>query len=142
MFSLISRKNLSVIEVRFFGWDDLFYLLEIHQLLSYFPYYTAQKMKFSIKNFFSKWDQIRSFLQIWSHLLKTSLMENFIFCPVSVAKLVDSNQDGMRFSIYKPIQIFFADNRLLHLLKCYYPVKQKKIVKCHQQRILLLILYH
>ena len=40
---------------------------------------TAQKMKFSIKNFFSKYDQIRSFLWIWSHLLKKSLMENFIF---------------------------------------------------------------
>ena len=35
-------------------------------------------MKFSIKDFFSKGDQIRSFLQIWSHLLKKSLMENFI----------------------------------------------------------------
>ena len=44
---------------------------------------TAQKMKFSIKNFFSKCDQIRSFLMIWSHLLKKSLMENFIFCVVS-----------------------------------------------------------
>ena len=31
---------------------------------------TAQKMKFSIKDFFSKCDQIRSFLQIWSHLMK------------------------------------------------------------------------
>ena len=31
---------------------------------------TAQKMKFSIKDFFSKCDQIRSFLRIWSHLLK------------------------------------------------------------------------
>ena len=40
---------------------------------------TAQKMKFSIKDFFSKFDQIRSFLRIWSHLLKKSLMENFIF---------------------------------------------------------------
>ena len=36
-------------------------------------------MKFSIKDFFSKRDQIRSFLRIWSHLLKKSLMENFIF---------------------------------------------------------------
>ena len=36
-------------------------------------------MKFSIKEFFSKCDQIRSFLWIWSHLLKKSLMENFIF---------------------------------------------------------------
>ena len=42
-------------------------------------FYFAQKMKFSIKDFFSKCDQIRSFLRIWSHLLKKSLMENFIF---------------------------------------------------------------
>ena len=40
-------------------------------------------MKFSIKEFFSKCDQIRSFLRIWSHLLKKSLMENFFFCAVS-----------------------------------------------------------
>ena len=44
--------------------------------------YTAQKMKFSIKDFFSKCDQIRSSLRIWSHLPKKSLMENFIFCAV------------------------------------------------------------
>ena len=37
---------------------------------------TVQKMKFSIKNFFSR------FLRIWSHLLKKSFMENFIFCAV------------------------------------------------------------
>ena len=47
---------------------------------------TAQKMKFSIKNFFSKFDQIRRKQWIWSHLLNKSLMENFIFCAVSVAK--------------------------------------------------------
>ena len=39
---------------------------------------TAQKMKFSIKDFSSKFDQIRRKLQIWSHLLEKSLMENFI----------------------------------------------------------------
>ena len=44
---------------------------------------TAQKMKFSVKDFFSKCDQIRSFLWIWSHLRKKSLIENFIFCAVS-----------------------------------------------------------
>ena len=43
---------------------------------------TAQKMKFSIKYFLSKCDRIRSKLRIWSHLLKKSLMENFIFCAV------------------------------------------------------------
>ena len=40
---------------------------------------TAQKMKFSIKDFFSKCNQIRDFLRIWSHWLKKPVMENFIF---------------------------------------------------------------
>ena len=44
--------------------------------------FAAQKMKFSIKDFFSKCDHIRSFLRIWSHLLKKSVMENFIFCAL------------------------------------------------------------
>ena len=41
-----------------------------------------KKMKFSIEDFFSKCDQIRRNLWIWSHLLKKSLKENFIFCTV------------------------------------------------------------
>ena len=40
--------------------------------------YSAQKMKFSIKDFFSKCVEN----QIWSHLMKKSLMENFTFCAV------------------------------------------------------------
>ena len=47
-----------------------------------FLIYNAQKMKFSIKNFFIKCDQILRKLRIWSHLLKKSLMENFFFCAV------------------------------------------------------------
>ena len=39
-------------------------------------------MKFSSKDFFSKYDQIRRKLRIWSHLLKKFLMENFIFCAM------------------------------------------------------------
>ena len=46
---------------------------------------TALKKKFSIRNFFSKCDQIRSFLRTWSHSLKKSLMENLIFlCSESI----------------------------------------------------------
>ena len=41
-----------------------------------------KKMKFSIRDFFSKCDQILRFLRIWSHLLKKSLMKDFIFCAV------------------------------------------------------------
>ena len=37
---------------------------------------TAEKMKFSITDFFSKCDQIRSTLRILSHVLKKTLMEN------------------------------------------------------------------
>ena len=43
---------------------------------------TTQKMKFPIKDFFSKCDQIRRKLQIWWHLLRKSLMENFVFWAV------------------------------------------------------------
>ena len=39
-------------------------------------------MKFYIKNFFIKYDQIRRKLRIWSHLLKKSLAENFICSAV------------------------------------------------------------
>ena len=45
--------------------------------------YTAHKMKFSIKDFFSKFDHIRRFLRIWSHLLKKSLMENQFLCSAN-----------------------------------------------------------
>ena len=48
---------------------------------------TAQKMRFSIKDFFSKCDQIRIFMRIWPYLQKKSLIENFIFCAVIVSKI-------------------------------------------------------
>ena len=43
-------------------------------------------MMFCIKDFFSKCDQIRWKLRIWSHLLKNSLIENVTFCAVNVKK--------------------------------------------------------
>ena len=42
----------------------------------------AQKIKFSIKDFPSKCDQIRSFPRIWPDLPKKSLIGNFLFCTV------------------------------------------------------------
>ena len=48
-------------------------------------YDTTQKIKFSINDFFSKCDQICSFLRIWSHLLKKYIIGNFIFlCSVNL----------------------------------------------------------
>ena len=56
---------------------------------------TSQKMKFSIKDFFSKCDQIQRTLQIWSHLLK----EFHFLCSVktkfwlSKSEVAKQNQD-------------------------------------------------
>ena len=51
--------------------------------------YTAQKMKVFIKDFFSKCDQIRRKLQIWSHLLKKSSRKSSFFaqCYIVFKKL-------------------------------------------------------
>ena len=59
---------------------------------------TAQKAKFSMKDFFSKCDQI------WSYLLKKFLMENFILCAVTDA------------STSKSFDIFLAKNYLKILI--------------------------
>ena len=48
-------------------------------------------MMFTIKDFFSKCDQIRRKLRICSHLLKKSLMENFIFVQL-FSKRKDANE--------------------------------------------------
>ena len=57
--------------------------------------YATQKMKFSIKDFFSQCDQIRSFLRIWSHVLKKSSMGNVIFLC------------GYIFKIWKTLFLYF-----------------------------------
>ena len=57
-----------------------------HKGLTLYWHYIENK----VKDFFSKCDQIYSFLRIWSHLLKKSLMENFIFHAVCVTPRVPS----------------------------------------------------
>ena len=48
---------------------------------------TGQKMRFFIKDFFNKCDQIRRKLRIWSRLLKKSSMKNFfVQCEVSTTQ--------------------------------------------------------
>ena len=42
----------------------------------------TKKLSFLLGDFYSKCDQIRKRLRIWSDLLKKYLMENFIFCAV------------------------------------------------------------
>ena len=70
-------------QVRFFLSTRRFMWLLVNNLpiFCFRGVFTAQKMKFSIKDFFSKCDQIRRKLLICSHLLKNSLMGNFL-CSV------------------------------------------------------------
>ena len=54
---------------------EIFYQASLTKNLTILAFITsgaAQKMNFSIKDFFNKCDQIRSFLRISSHLLKKS----------------------------------------------------------------------
>ena len=69
-------------------------------------------MMFSVKDFFSKCDQIRIFLRVWSHLLKKSLMENFIFCAVLILmeyfNMTTSNSISSQFLdtfVFSPVNV-------------------------------------
>ena len=61
-------------------------------------------MKFSVKDFFSKYGQIRIFLRIWSHLLKKSIIENFIFCAVRTRGRVFIN-----LRVFLPVSTIFKN---------------------------------
>ena len=68
------------------------------------------KVKFSIKDNFSKCYQILKKQWIYLHLLKKSLIRNFIFCAVSVQK--------PDFKVKHPIRVFklfFSIDILLHI---------------------------
>ena len=83
--------------------------------------HAAQKWKFSIKGFFSKCDEIRNFLRIWSHLLKISLMENFIFCAVlwPVKEDTSCQVAGNNCFEFRGPQMFFKHCELSNKQKMY-----------------------
>ena len=85
LFQLIFRDSEvpQILKINTFQ-EALFYTLasSTNLTLKVVPIGTAQKMRFFIKGFSSKCDQIRRKLPIWSHLLEKYLMENSIFCAV------------------------------------------------------------
>ena len=72
---------------------------------------TAQKMKFSFNDFFSKCDQISSFLRIWSYLMKKSLMENFTFCIMYVLSEHKLLTKGVRICKKKANSSYYRSDR-------------------------------
>ena len=79
---MLTMMIISIIMIIFSKWQQIFQCryLQMKFKHSLFAFsITAQKMKFSIKDFFSKCEQVRSKLRIWSHLLIKSLMETTFF---------------------------------------------------------------
>ena len=84
---MLRRKILSLSNLSLFETEKLFQK-EKSKL------HCTRKIKFSIKDFSSKCDQIRSFLRICSHLLEKSLIENFIFCAVLLLWIYSRRPSG------------------------------------------------
>ena len=83
-----------------------------------------KKMKFSIIDFFSKCDHI------WSHLLKISVMESFIFCAVPREKPVPSNHlDSHCYCIPWHVNSFVGLCNLLLGSEKVYLLKLLKLFK-------------
>ena len=72
-------------------------------------------MKFSIKDFFNKCDQIRRKLRIWSHLLTKSLVENFIFCAVQESLQVHSKRI-LQWIVYSEVSKNFRNSHIFETL--------------------------
>ena len=86
-YAILSYSNLKLIAYTAYGRLHKIITLTVRHLTrSHFlescGHDGTQKMNFSIKYFFSKCDKIRRKLHFWSHLLKKSLLKNFIFCAV------------------------------------------------------------
>ena len=97
-------------------------------------------MKFSIKDFFSKFNQILSFLRIWSHLPKKFLMASdvqdvvlisyvpsvyFVYPPRSF-RFVNNATSVVRMRIPKNTRIMFWC-RLSGLIAAHTPLKSAKV---------------
>ena len=61
-------------------------------IIMYMFCHTSQKMKIPLKGFFSKCDQIRSFLPIWSHLPEKSLMETSFFVQCQLQRMKEKKK--------------------------------------------------
>ena len=61
-----------------------------------------------MKDFFSKCDQMRRKLGIWSHLLKKSLMENLVLCSVRKESFISQSPLKVRYMV-----LFFLDRSIV-----------------------------
>ena len=68
-------------------------------------------MKLSTADYFSKCDQIRSLLRIWSHLLKKSVIENLIVqCETDLSLRNKSSDECFGTLVYRLVLLFLSAN--------------------------------
>ena len=95
------NRSMILILLKFYSFIDTLAirLVVTHNDLCSLVVCTAQKMKFSIQDFFNKCDQIRSFLRNWSLLLRKSFFVqwsrllsflSFFFEPNSIILIISS----------------------------------------------------
>ena len=79
---------------------------KVNKSLVFQKAYTTQKMKFSIKGFFNKCDQVRSFLWICSHLLQKYFMENFIlWVMIHNENVQEKSMRNIKILVYSCIRL-------------------------------------
>ena len=91
----------------------------------------STKNEVSIKDFFSKCDQICSFLRSWSHLLNKSFMKNFILCAVNEMTIIV-------YCIYIKVSVLWKANpisRFLNKTLVYPKVITVRNFQCCQSLI-------
>ena len=107
---------------------------------------TLQKMKFSIKNFFTKCDQIRSFLRIWSNLLKKSLMENLKSESHNNFRYLHSNVRNYNWINVVDIAVLKQPPEVLYKKRCYQNFckihRKTPFLQSTSVRLLLVVLQH
>ena len=100
-------------------------ILKFHDLTVAFMLTPTMKDEFFCRDFLSKCDQIWGKLRIWSHLLKKSLIENFLFCTVSPHAFTPSSSSPLhpvsevyiQFKIKSETKDAWFDSGTLILLK-------------------------
>ena len=107
----------------------LYHLFAFIECCYSWNWHTAQKMKFSIKDFSSKSDQIRSFQRIWSHLLEKSSIENFIFCTVTEVQIWRSNTNFPAWELlfFRFPRLKYISNRIFDLFQLLHCMRRVQI---------------
>ena len=104
---------------------------------------TAQKVKFSIKDFFSKCNQIRIFLRIWSNLLKKCLIEKktSFFCRMDIVDSIKVLSSWKNYYNFRGMSIRWVD-KLFRYIQFLNVVKAIACLGKGMCKIVVIVILH